>query len=288
MPSKDRYEIGPRQLVSAIMFMALFQVLVYMEFFFFVEQLNIYYYIGLVLSQFYCISMMFVQTELFKKSALEKELLTMNLLLKQQSDQYHLTRENIDLINRKCHDLKHQIRAIRSMENDEKKEAYIAELEQSVQIYESIVKTGNEVLDTILTDKSLYCDAHGIKINCIVDGSQLRFIETVDLYAVLGNAIDNAIECVSEFTEKAKRLIDIRIYSKGEFLIMEISNPFEGNLKFKNGLPVSTKKNAGYHGYGLKSIKHTVKQYNGFLNVDTSNQRFSLKMLIPLPKVPLS
>ena len=82
--------------------------------------------------------MLYMQTELFKKSALEKNL-TMNLLWQQQSkDQYQLTREKVDLINRKCHDLKHQVQALRMMGNDDVREKYSKELEQSVQIYDAI------------------------------------------------------------------------------------------------------------------------------------------------------
>ena len=87
----------------------------------------------------------------------------MNMLMKQQEEQYEITRDNIDMINQKCHDLKHQVRALRGLADDESKERYLKELEQSVEIYGAIVKTGNDVLDTILTEKSLSCQAKGIR-----------------------------------------------------------------------------------------------------------------------------
>ena len=52
------------------------------------------YYIAVLLAEFYCLTMLYMQTELFKKSALEKEFLTMNLLWQQQRDQYQLTGEH--------------------------------------------------------------------------------------------------------------------------------------------------------------------------------------------------
>ena len=90
------------------------------------------------------------------------------------------------------------------MGNDDVREKYLKELEQSVQIYDAMVKTGNEALDTLLTEKSLYCEAHGIKISCVVDGKSLAFLDPVDLYAILGNALDNAVEGVSGFSDKTK------------------------------------------------------------------------------------
>ena len=106
------------------------------------------------------------------------------------------------LINHKCHDLKHQISAMRAITSPEEREKYLREVEDSVQIYDAIVQTGNEVLDTVLTEKSLFCAANNIKINCIVDGRQMDIFEPVDLYTIFGNALDNAIESVRQLEKQ--------------------------------------------------------------------------------------
>ena len=284
MPKGRTYEIGPRQIVSAVLFLMVMEFLTFMLIYGSNRERWDMYYVTIILAEFYCLTMLYVQTELFKKSALEKELLTMNLLWQQQKDQYRLTRENIDLINQKCHDLKHQVKALRQLGEGDKKEKYLRELEKSVQIYDAIVKTGNEVLDTILTEKSLYCEAHDIKISCVVDGSSLEFMDPVDLYAILGNALDNAIEEVSAISDQKKRLIDLAVFTREKFLVMNVTNPLERKLQFKGGLPVTTKTDKGYHGFGLRSIRHNVKQYGGYINISAENQTFILKMIIPLPK----
>lgn len=207
----------------------------------------------------------------------------MNMLMKQQEEQYEITRDNIDMINQKCHDLKHQVRALRGLADDESKERYLKELEQSVEIYGAIVKTGNDVLDTILTEKSLSCQAKGIKINCIADGSKLEFVDPVDLYGILGNAVDNAMEAVEKISDARMRLIDIAIFTRDRFLVINITNPMTGQVKLKNGLPVSTKPHNGYHGYGLRSIRHSLGRYDGTMSVNVSDHTFELKMLLPLP-----
>lgn len=283
MPQKGTYEIGPRQMISAILFFMMMEFLTVILIYGNIRAEQKLYYLTVILAEIYCLSMLYIQTELFKKSALEKELLTMNLLWQQQKEQYRLTRENIDLINRKCHDLKHQVKALRQMDDDNRKEKYFRELEESVQIYDAIVKTGNEVVDTILTEKSLYCEAHGIQISCIVDGGSLTFVDPVDLYAILGNALDNAIEEVSGISDQKKRLIDLAIFTREKFLVINISNPLERELQFKGGLPVTTKSDRGYHGFGLRSIRHNVQQYGGYMNVSVQNGAFVLKMIIPLP-----
>lgn len=105
----------------------------------------------------------------------------LDFLYKTQQEHYKIAKESIDLINRKSHDLKHQIRALRKADKAEL-DRYLGEIEDSVEIYEAIVKTGNDVFDTMLTEKSLYCKKHNIQVTCVADGSQLGFIDTIDLY----------------------------------------------------------------------------------------------------------
>ena len=196
----------------------------------------------LYLSQVLLALLIYLQKELFYNSAMRQELAVMNLLWKKEQEQYRLSKENIALINHKCHDLKHQIRAIRGASKEDM-DKYLAEMEDSIRIYESIVKTGNEVLDTILTEKSLYCRERGITVSCVADGSQMEFINTVDLYAILGNALDNAIEAVEKFRQQEMRQIDVLIHRQQSFLVIQILNPIPSDSSFvyEEELPVTTK-----------------------------------------------
>lgn len=284
MPNDDgSYHIGPRQMSSAVILIAFFEIL----YFALINSPEIAekrpLRLAVVLAQLYCITMLYFQTELFKKGAIEKEYLTMNLLWEKQKEQYLLAKENIELINRKTHDLKHHVLALRNMTDEAQKEKYFKEIENSLEIYGSIVRTGNQVLDTILTDKSLLCNAKDIKIHCIVDGSKLSFIDPIDLYAILGNAVDNAIAGVSQIKEKERRIIDLNIFSKDAFLIINISNPLAEIPEFKDGLPVSRRAKSGYHGYGMRSISYNVKKYDGHMSVSIENNCFVLKIVFPRP-----
>lgn len=275
-------KIGPRQLAGATVSFLVFELVALMQ-----EgggiQKGSMEWKGLHLMQILVAVILYLESELFKKSALQKEIDMMNLLWKKEKEQYLLSKENIALINQKCHDLKHQIRALRGTRSEDM-DQYLAEIEESVQIYEAIVKTGNEVLDTILTEKSLYCKERGITISCVADGRLMSFIHTVDLYAILGNAIDNAIEAVEKFKHEEKRQIDVLIYQQQKFLVINIINPMKDTLIYEEELPVTTKKDTNYHGYGLRSIQHLVKKYDGVLTVKEEDGCFSLVMLIPIPE----
>lgn len=281
MPKGRKAKLGPRQM--SLMFM-LFSIISLLSFHGKMDAVSTppyewgYFY----LLQMICVVVLYLEGELFKKSQLKQEMEMLNLLYTTQKEQYLLSKENIALINQKCHDLKHQIRALRTADKEEL-DKYIGEIEDSVEIYEAIVKTGNDVFDTILTEKSLYCRNRQIQVSCVADGSQMGFIDTIDLYAILGNALDNAIEAVEKFKEKEKRQIDVLIYKQQNFLIMNIINPMPENLIYEEGLPVTTKKDKLSHGFGLRSMKQILKKYDGFLNVSEEDGCFSLKMLIPIP-----
>lgn len=279
MPVGGPKRIGPRQLMSSLLILVAFEMIALSPG---NAELTPNNWRTLYLSQLLLALILYLQSELFKKSAMRQELEVMNLLWKKEQEQYQLSKENIALINQKCHDLKHQIRAIRNASKEEM-DKYLEEMEDTIRIYEAIVKTGNDVLDTILTEKSLYCKDRGIMVSCVADGSQMDFINTVDLYAILGNALDNAIEAVEKFKHKEKRQIDVMIYRQQSFLVMNIVNPMKDELVFEEELPVSTKGDNRYHGFGLRSMKYLVKKYDGYLTVSKEDGCFSLKILIPIP-----
>lgn len=223
-----------------------------------------------------------VQYSIFRISTLNREKEIVKQLLHERQKQYKLSKENIEMINHKCHDLKHQIQALKAAKSEEL-DRYIEEVQDSIMIYDTVIKTENEVLNTILSEKSLYCEKHRIHLSCIVDASQLDFMSTLDIYALLGNALDNAIECVSKQKDTQKRVISLTISANGSFLCIQTNNYYEGNLRIEDGLPVTTKKNQAYHGFGMKSMKHLAEKYGGTLYTSLENGIFMLQIVIPIP-----
>lgn len=212
-----------------------------------------------------------------------RELEATRNILQNQYVQYQQSRESIDLINRKYHDLKHQISFLRNEPDPEKRDKWLNEMEEEINQYEAQYKTGNQVLDTILMGKSLYCQKHGITLTCVVDGALLKFMETMDICSIFGNALENAIECELKISDKEKRLIHVSVFNSKGFIMIRIENYYEGKLQLENDLPVTTKTTErAYHGYGLKSIKTTVKKYGGICSINAERNWFELKILLPI------
>ena len=212
----------------------------------------------------------------------QHDLESMEMILHNQYTQYQQSQETLDLINYKYHDLKHHIIALRAEENKEKRNAYLDKMEDEIRSYEAQNKTGNQVLDTLLTAKSLYCMREKIALTYVVDGARLDFMDVMDICSIFGNALDNAIECEKKIPETEKRMIHVSMFVQQTFLIIRFENYCEGELNFEQNLPVTTKKQAEFHGYGLKSLRHTVHKYGGEVDIDVEDQWFRLKILIPL------
>ena len=119
-----------------------------------------------------------VQHEQLREAALHSELAAMDNVLHRQYEQYKQSKENIRLINRRYHELKMQIAAIRAERDKVKQDAALAEMEGDIHRYEAENKTGNPVLDTLLTAKSMYCQQHGINLTCVADGFALNVTVT--------------------------------------------------------------------------------------------------------------
>ena len=218
----------------------------------------------------------------WQEENVKKELTAINHMLNLQYRQYLDFKMNTEYISRQCHDLKHQIAALRNACSPEERESYLKELEAAVQQYDSQKVTGNAVLDSILTQKQMQCAQKNIQFICNADGRLLQNLAVRDISNIFGNIIDNAMECVAKYEEEEDRIIQGAVYQKNQFLIIRFENCCYEQLKFKKGIPVTTKEDKTRHGYGVTSIIYTVKKYNGHVQIKCEDNWFVIKVLIPI------
>lgn len=220
-----------------------------------------------------CVLALTIQFVLYHVVDLQYENETINLLLMEKQRQYELSKKTIDTIDIKYHDLKHKLGHMNLPEKE------LDALRETMRIYGSMIKTGNEPLDVILTENNLRCTEDGIRLTCMGNGEELNFMETMDVYSLFGNAVENAVYAVKNLSNPEKKVIDIVIEKVGAMVNINISNYFEGELKFSENLPVTTKtNNIGFHGFGIKSMKLISEKYNGSLSIKTDGDLFILNI----------
>lgn len=280
MRKLDGSEIPPTNAILLILVVCILTPIFYFESEL-VANYNLFYYTLLNIGEIiYYISMLIVQIVMLGSAKEKAEFDMMQKLWLEEKKQFKLVKENIEAINIKCHDLKHQITNLR--ETNQVDEKYLDEMEKSISIYNSAVRTGNETLDVILTDKRLHCTANGIQFTCIAEGTKISFMDVMDIFSLFGNALDNAIE-YTERLEPEKRFIHLSIRATNQLLLIHIENPFEGELVMHDGIPITTKSDKEYHGYGMRSMKRIVRKYGGDLSVAAEDMMFHLNIMIPIP-----
>lgn len=146
----------------------------------------------------------------------------------------------------------------------------------------SISDSGNNIIDAIINFKYTFAKKQGIDFYLKIFIPEKLPINQCDLGIIIGNAIDNAIESTQECISSKKIISILMRVKKGEFVIV-IKNPYEHSLR-KNGIGklLSTKEEYSRHGYGVNSLERIAKQYDGEVLVETTDNIFSLTVIMNL------
>lgn len=202
-------------------------------------------------------------------------------MIRDAEQHYHHSRELIEYVNRTVHDLKHTLKGLEHG-SDEEKSKFATETAAVIEDYQRLVYSDNEVLNTILAEKALLCENNNISFSVSIGRVDLSFLSVPDLYVMLGNAIDNAVEGALKVTDPEKRAISVSIQPKGGFLVIQTNNYFSGSVQMHGDLPLTSKLNRLGHGYGLKNIRALAEKYGGSLSVTNQDQVFILIILLPM------
>ena len=234
------------------------------------------YYLALLLID---TVVLFYQYTIYQTLGLERENETVRLLLTQSSKQYQIAKQNMEQVNIKCHDLRHQIRLFRGTGRID--ESVLKEMEQAVDAYDTTVKTGNPALDVLLTEKNQICRSKQIGFTCMADGKGLAYMEPADLYALFGNALENAIEATEQLTDPAQKQIVLTVRPVEGFCSVHLQNYTKEPLRLENGLPVTSKQDRLNHGFGTRSMQLLVEKYGGELTFQQEADVVNIYMLLP-------
>lgn len=225
-----------------------------------------------------CLFLLSLQCEIAKRENERQSNEILNHLLYQQKQQMMISKETMDLIHIKCHDIKNQIALLGNHVSQEE----MQELKHAIDIYDMAFKTGNEALDILMMEKLMQCERKNIRFDCMAEGENLFFMKPSDIYSLIGNAVDNAIEAVDKIADVQKRYISVKIRMEKDMMMIHFENYYEGELTFENDLPQTTKQDKRYHGFGMKSIRMITERYKGYLSVKAHNGIFTLNILLPV------
>lgn len=196
--------------------------------------------------------------------------------------QSEFTKKSMELVNIKCHDLKHQIGSI--LKEKELDSGFVEDVQKAISIYDTRIKTGNESLDVVLTEKSLLCEVEGIQLTAMIDGKALSFMSVSDSYSFFGNALDNAIEHLKREPAES-RFIRVSSRRMEDMLTVRIENFCAEEIRLdKAGFPVTSKEDKDNHGFGTRSMKSIAEKYGGTVVYRTGDGLFILTAIFTVPE----
>jgi hypothetical protein len=206
-------------------------------------------------------------------------------IMKKQRQQYEIAKENIDTVNINAHDLRRHVNTILNAVNDSgKTDALVGELKgmlDASSIADTIFNTGNTALDVVLTEKSRICLKNKISFSAMADGKQLNEMSEIDIYSLIGNALDNSIEATQRIKDEDARVISFYLRRGKGVIFIHVENTCITDTKFVDGIPQTIKDDKRMHGFGVKSMINIVKKYNGNLTLKQEGDMFYLDMIIP-------
>lgn len=184
------------------------------------------------------------------------------------------------------HDYHNHIQTMKAhlaMGNLKELEIYLNELEQDLTTVDTVIKTGNVMVDAILNSKISVAASKGIAVEAkaVVPKELGTSLSEVDICLIIGNLMDNAIEACVKIRQEGERFI--RVYMdilKGQLYIYVINAVGESPKKL--GALYISARNADGHGFGLMRIDKVVDKYHGYLDRQHEEGVFATEIMLPL------
>ena len=208
-----------------------------------------------------------------------------------QNDLVNRHYDEVDTMYRKMrgwrHDYHNHIQVLKahmSLSQYEEAEEYLDKLEEDLTTVDTVLKTGNIMVDAILNSKLTLIQEKHILVDATAIVPEDVAISGIDLSVLIGNMLDNAMEACMQISEEKDRFIRIYIDIIKKQLYISVTNSMVGKAKRSGNRFLSSKETGGNHGFGLLQIDNIVSKYHGYLNRQTENGVFATEVMLPLVK----
>lgn len=213
-----------------------------------------------------CLFVLYAEFENLFNVRLRAEINAQKKIATERDRQYELSRHNVQSINARMHDIRHRVlRELQSADANIPRET-LADVARSINVYDAILHTGNDALDTVLSEKQLQCMREGVTLTCVADGSALDFMPASEVYALSGDLLDTALAAVGTVAEEERRTISLNVHQVGALVSVHVGGTCAKGVAGKEEL------------FTAHSI---VRLYGGTLTMVREEGRFSIDAVLP-------
>ncbi len=180
------------------------------------------------------------------------------------------------------HDYHNHIQALLALVgNEEKTREYLLRLNDDLTTVDTVLKTGNVMVDAILNSKLSLIKSRQIAVNAKAVVPARLQVSEIDLCVIIGNLLDNAMEACLKQEEESGRFIRVFIgVMKGQ-LYLSVTNSAGGEIR-KEGKRYLSTKDSPSHGFGLMRVDRIAEKYDGYVNRQHEAGVFATEVLLPL------
>ena len=200
--------------------------------------------------------------------------------LQQQFAYYQEKLKDEEKVRSVYHDMKNHLLVLQRQINSPETAEMVEKMQSQVEMYEDYEHTGNDILDIILKEKSETAREKHIALSVTADLNGVDFIEPLDVSTIFGNGLDNAIEASEKLPEE-QRAILVKAGRVQNFFSVLIENSCLQNREYTKQR--TTKSDDFLHGFGISNMRKAAEKYDGQLTIKCENEKFTLKILIPIP-----
>lgn len=137
-----------------------------------------------------CIFTLAMEFELLVRREAEAERDTLRQVIAEHERQYEQARESVAAVNARMHDIRHAVAQLGAAEGMGSEA--LREMVREIAVYDTTVRTGNEALDTVLSERRFLLEREGVALSCMADGAALSFMAPADIYTLFSAILDGA------------------------------------------------------------------------------------------------
>ena len=180
------------------------------------------------------------------------------------------------------HDYHNHIQTMMALvEKPEQMRAYLLTLNEDLTTVDTVIKTGNVMLDEILNSKLSLIKSKNIAVNAKAVVPAELAISDVDLCVIIGNLLDNAVEACEKQEETSERFIRVFIGVLKSQLYISVMNSMGGEVAKEGKNYISTKASES-HGFGLMRVDRIAEKNGGYVNRQNEPGVFATEVMLPM------
>lgn len=207
-----------------------------------------------------------------------------HLRIKSENERLQLEKSYYDILEQQnrdlmiyAHDAKNHLNTIHALNTDPAIEKYLTALQDQLNSYTKNCHSGNKLLDVMIDKYTVECQHSGVRFEYDVRGCNLAQVEDMDLVAILGNLLDNALRAA---TASQAKTISLETTTRNGYDVIVLSNSCDTPPHERAGRLLTTKGDKAFHGQGLKSVAKALKKYHGDHRWDYDGQKKQFIMTV--------